>query len=168
MKHRKLCEIVSRKLEGIDALLDIGCGDGFLVRCLARRLNKRIIGLDISAEGFAKAYGQCKKFGVCHLIECVKGDAHDMKMFKNNEFDASILVYSLHHMDSPEIVLREARRVLKPGGKIVIVDYVIRKRRSKCHQFVSREIKETMRSAGFRDVSIQKLDQDLVLVTSRK
>ncbi|MFQ6108477.1 MAG: class I SAM-dependent methyltransferase [Candidatus Aminicenantales bacterium] len=72
--------------------------------CLAKKLNRKIIGLDISPEGFAKAHRKCKRFDVCYLIECIKGDAHHMGMFKCNKFDAAILLYSLHHMDNPEPV----------------------------------------------------------------
>src|SRR3989344_4818217 len=132
MNELKLCEIIAKKLKGADNLLDIGCGDGFLVSCLARKLNRKVIGLDISTEGFMNAHTRCRKFDVCNLIECVKGDAHNMKIFKNNEFDAITLVYTLHHMDNYIVVLKEAKRVLKPNGKIVTIEYIVRKKRSKC------------------------------------
>src|SRR3990167_5648882 len=133
MNNLKLCEIISKKLNDVDTILDIGCGDGFLVSCLAKKLNRKVIGLDISTEGFTKAHNQCKKFNVCNLIECIKGNAYDMNIFKSRKFDAVTLVYSLHHMNYPEIALKETMRILKPGGKIVIVEYIIKKRKSKCH-----------------------------------
>lgn len=82
MNNTKLCEIISRQINVVDILLDIGCGEGFLVSCLAKKLNKKIIGLDISPEGFAKAHSKCKRFDVCHLIECIKGDAHNKGMLE--------------------------------------------------------------------------------------
>src|SRR3989338_7563166 len=146
MNDIKLCEIISRELNNVNNLLDIGCGDGFLISCLAKKLNRKVIGLDISTEGFTKTYNQCKKFNVCNLVECIKGNADNMKIFKNNKFDAVTLVYTLHHMNNPYIVLKEAKRVLKPNGMIVIVEYFVRKRRSKCHKFVKEEVNGMMRS----------------------
>ncbi|PIQ44424.1 MAG: hypothetical protein COW04_12985 [Deltaproteobacteria bacterium CG12_big_fil_rev_8_21_14_0_65_43_10] len=168
MNNIKLCEIISKKLNDATNILDIGCGDGFLVSCLAKKLNRKIIGLDNSIEGFTKAHNHCEKFDVCNLIGCIKGNAHKMKMFGNDEFDAVILIYALHHMDNPEIVLREANRVLKPAGRVVMVEYVVRKRRSKCHKFAKEEVDKMMRNAGFRESVIQKLEEDIILVTSKK
>ncbi len=101
--------------------------DGFLVSCLAKKLNSKIVGLDISTAGFVKAHNQCKKFDGYNLIECISGDAHNMKMFKNNEFDAVILVYALHHMNNPNVVLKKIKRVIKPDGRVVIVEYIVKK-----------------------------------------
>ncbi|MEW6455216.1 MAG: class I SAM-dependent methyltransferase [Acidobacteriota bacterium] len=167
MNDKKLCEIISRKLNGVVNILDIGCGDGFLVSCLAKKLNRKIVGLDISTEGFTKAHDRCKKFDVCNLIECIKGDARNMKIFKNSEFDGITLVYTLHHMNKPEIVLKEAKRVLKPDGRVIIVEYIIKKRKSKCHKFVKEQIHNLIENLGFRDTIIQKLEEDLILITSK-
>lgn len=168
MNNTNLCEIISKQMNGVDSILDIGCGEGFLVSCLAKKLNKKIIGLDISPEGFAKAHRKCKRLDVYHLSECIKGNAHNMGMFKNSEFDAVILLYSLHHMDNPEIVLKEAHRVLKPNGKIVIVEFIIRKRKSICHKFVTKGVNEMMENAGYREPNIQKLEEDIVLALGKK
>lgn len=168
MNNTNLCEIISKQLSGVDSILDIGCGEGFFVSCLAKKLNKKIIGLDISPEGFTKAHRKCKRFDVCHLIECINGDAHNMGMFKNGMFDSAILFYSLHHMDNPKIVLKEAYRVLKPNGKIVIVEFIIRKRKSICHKFVKIGVSEMMEHAGFKDLNIQKLEEDIILALGKK
>lgn len=168
MNDTKLCEIVSKKLRNTDKILEVGCGEGFLVNCLAKELNRKIVGLDVSIAGFTKAHNRCKKFEVCDLVECVRGDAHNMEMFKDGEFDAITLVYSLHHMSNPEIVLEEVKRILKPDGRIVMVEYIVRKRKSKCHKLVKEEVNNMLEKAGFRDIIIQKLEVDLILSTSRK
>jgi len=168
MNDIKLCEIVSKKLRNTDKLLDVGCGEGFIVNCLAKKLNRKIVGLDVSVAGFTKAYNRCKKFEVCDLVECIRGDAHNMEMFQDGEFDAITIIYTLHHMNNPEIVLEEVKRILKPGGRIIIVEYIIRKRKSKCHKFVKEEVNKMLENAGFRDIIIQKLEEDLILNTSIK
>ena len=48
MNDTKLCEIISKKLRNADKILDVGCGEGFLVSCLAKELNRKIVGLDVS------------------------------------------------------------------------------------------------------------------------
>lgn len=168
MNDENLCEIISRKLDGVNDLLDIGCGDGFLVCCLANKLRRKIIGLDIATKGFAKAHDYCKKFDVCKLIECVRGDAHDIRIFENSRFDAVTLIYTLHHMSNPKNALKEAKRVLKSDGRVVVVEYVVRKRRSKCHKFAKEELNKLMEDAGFKESAIQELADDIILVTSRK
>ena len=168
MNNMSLCEIVSRKLDGVNDVLDIGCGDGFLVCCLANKLKRKSIGLDIAAKGFAKAHNYCRKFDVCGAIECVRGDAHDMRMFENNEFDAVTLIFALHHMNDPETVLKEAKRVLKSQGRIAVVEYIVRKRRGKCHKFVKEEVNRMMENAGFKETTVHQLERDIILVTSQK
>ncbi|MEW6294712.1 MAG: class I SAM-dependent methyltransferase [Candidatus Diapherotrites archaeon] len=167
MNDTKLCGVISRKLNGVGNLLDIGCENG-LVSCLANKLNKKIIGLDISAKGFIKAHNHCKKFEACNLIDCIKGNAHNMKIFKNSEFDAITLVYALHHMNKPEIVPKEAKRILKPNKRIIMVEHIIRKRRSKCYKFVKEEISKMLENVGFRNTIIQRSEEDIILVTSKK
>ncbi len=76
MKDYIICNSVYEKIGNVDKVLDIGCGDGYIVNCLARKLNRKVIGFDISNEGFAKSHEKCKQFNTCSLIECVKGDAH--------------------------------------------------------------------------------------------
>lgn len=78
------------------------------------------------------------------------------------------LIYSLHHVDNPEIVLKEAYRVLKPNGKIFIVEFIIKKRKSICHKFVTMGVNEMMENAGYRELLIQKLEQDIILAKGKK
>lgn len=168
MNDTKLCEIISKELRNADTILDVGCGEGFLVNCLAKELNRKIVGLDVSIAGFTKAHNRCKKFEVCDLVECIRGDAHNMELFKDGEFGAITLIYALHHTSNPEIVLKEVKRILKPDGRIIMVEYIVRKRKSKCHKFMKEEVNKMLETAGFRDIIIQKLEEDLILSSSRK
>ncbi|VVB95355.1 Ubiquinone/menaquinone biosynthesis C-methyltransferase UbiE [uncultured archaeon] len=89
-------------------------------------------------------------------------------MFKDGEFDAITLLYALHHTSNPEIVIGEVKRILKPDGRIVMVEYIVRKRKSKCHKFVKEEVNKMLENAEFRDIIIQKLEEDLILSIGRK
>lgn len=71
----------------------------------SKQIKKKNHRLDIATKGFSKAYDYCKKFDVCKLIECIRGDAHDIRIFENGRFDAVTLIYTLHHMSNPKNVL---------------------------------------------------------------
>lgn len=115
---------IFQKLEGIKNILDIGCGDGTLDVFLAKESGLRVVGLDISLAGFSHARKKALADGVEDLVACVKGNVCDMPFAKDSWFDAASLVYSLHHMEDPISALKEIRNVLKPGGKIFIVECI--------------------------------------------
>lgn len=60
---------VLRHLKSAEIILDVGCGEGRLVTLLAHRTRKRVVGLDISSQGFAKAYKTAARRCVTELVE---------------------------------------------------------------------------------------------------
>lgn len=103
---------VVRALDGLErpAVLDLGCGKGRFARHLAGR-GARVVGLDLSARMLAEADG----------LDRVRGSAHRLP-FAGGSFDAAIAVESLEHVHDVLPVLDELRRVLRPGGRLVVVD----------------------------------------------
>jgi ubiquinone/menaquinone biosynthesis C-methylase UbiE len=100
--------------------LDIGCGTGWAV-CYAASLVKnegRFYGIDISSKMIEKAVKNC---GGCENIHFYKADAATLP-FEDDFFDSIICTNSFHHYFSPSKVLNEVYRVLKPGGKIYIME----------------------------------------------
>src|SRR3989344_7417124 len=131
-KDSVICDGVYKKIRNVNDILDIGCGEGYLVNCLAKKLNKRVIGFDISSEGFVKSHEKCKKFGTCSLIECVRGDSHKISnYFPSKKFDVILIIYSLHHIKKPVIALKQIRKILKDKGKLIIGDFWFTKRKKK-------------------------------------
>ncbi len=96
--------------QGKSKLLDIGCGGGFLSNSLIKK-GVQVTGLDISEDAIhiAKHYDTTKK------VHYLKGDAYDLP-FLENSFDFVCAMDFLEHVDNPEKVIKEASRVLKPGG----------------------------------------------------
>lgn len=90
-------------------MLDVGCGDGVLTHYLAG-LGHQAIGVDADPD-ILPADGPGAHF--------MLGDAHSLP-FGYDSFDAVVSVMMLHHSRRPELALAEMRRVLKPGGLIVI------------------------------------------------
>lgn len=97
-------------------VVDAGCGDGFLTELLAARFD-RVIAVDHSPERLAAA--RARLLG--SRIDWRLGEA-DALPLPAGSADAVFLSLVLHHVPEIPAVLREARRVLRPGGRAVIVD----------------------------------------------
>ncbi len=102
----------------VGALLDIGCGRGQLLKLLASRA-QRVVGVDIDAEARQIARAELMLSGVpgCTLR---KGDMYRLP-FDDAEFDTIILDDVLGSAASPVKALIEARRLLKPGGRLLLL-----------------------------------------------
>ena len=59
MKDYVICNSLYGKIGNVEKALDIGSGGGYFVNCLAKKLNRKVTGFDISNEGFTKAYQKC-------------------------------------------------------------------------------------------------------------
>ena len=93
-----------------------------------------------------------------------------MPYFEDGECDAVTMMYTLHHINQPEIALSEIKRILKPKGKIIAADYVIDKGVAKtdCHKFSFPMMKELFRRAGFILLEKRLLEPDLAFFLAVK
>lgn len=102
-------------------LLDLGCGPGTITVEFADRVAPgRVVGLDAAAAVIAKASGDFARPN----LEFVVGDAYALP-FEDATFDIVHAHQTLQHVADPVAVLREMRRVAKPGGLVAArdVDY---------------------------------------------
>jgi ArsR family transcriptional regulator len=114
--HRALVELtVARPLGD---LLDIGCGQGRLLKLLASRA-KRVVGVDIDANArrLARAEMLLADLPNCTLRHGEMGALP----FADHEFDTIILDDVLGGADQPVKVLEEAQRLLRPGGRMLLL-----------------------------------------------
>jgi 2-polyprenyl-6-hydroxyphenyl methylase/3-demethylubiquinone-9 3-methyltransferase len=91
-------------------ILDIGCGAGFAANALALN-GYALTGLDCAADALAVA----TKYDSTQSVSYVQGDALSLP-FADNEYDVVISLDFLEHVDQPTLAVREAGRVLRPGG----------------------------------------------------
>lgn len=106
-KVRSRLEALRKSVPG-GRLIDIGCGTGFIIH-LAADLFDEVHGIDITTAMMAKVRKDLKNVT---LHEC---SAENLK-FADGYFDAATAYSFIDHLDDPGAVLKEAARVLKPGG----------------------------------------------------
>lgn len=105
--------------EKIDALLDLGTGTGRILELL-RNQYRRATGVDASRDMLAVARANLDRAGVHHATVRL-GDIFNLPL-EGQEFDLVIIHQVLHFLDQPELAIAEAARMLKPGGRLAIVD----------------------------------------------
>ncbi len=112
------CRDIAAQLRDIpyEALLDVGCGTGFLIDLLAKQRPARYAGLDLSPEMIRMAESKRIK-GAEFLV----GSA-DRLPFPDGCFDIVTCSQSFHHYPYPDKAMAEALRVLKPGGLYILSD----------------------------------------------
>ncbi|MDY6851759.1 MAG: methyltransferase domain-containing protein [Thermodesulfobacteriota bacterium] len=117
--HRVVAMTVSG-IEPGDKVLEIATGTG-LVAFEAAKTAREVIGVDISRKMIDEAENKKKAGGISNIIFQVE-DAYKTP-FKDGSFDAVICCNMLHIVQDPDIVLGEARRVLKPNGRLMASTY---------------------------------------------
>jgi len=104
----------------VESFVDIGTGTGRILALLADQVEQGI-GIDQSAEmlGVARAYLEQENLKNVHVR---KGDMYNMP-FDDQSMDLATVHLVLHYSDDPLPIISEAVRVLKPSGRLVIVDF---------------------------------------------
>ncbi|MDX6567649.1 MAG: demethylmenaquinone methyltransferase / 2-methoxy-6-polyprenyl,4-benzoquinol methylase [Gaiellales bacterium] len=102
--------------------LDVCCGTGDLALALARVVGRggQVTGLDFSREMLERARRKPRQEGAAE-ITWVQGDATAMP-FADNSFSAVTIGFGLRNLPDPEAGLRELARVVRPGGKVVVLE----------------------------------------------
>jgi SAM-dependent methyltransferase len=118
---------------GDEIVLDLGCGRGLLLVGAARQLTTgKAIGLDHFAPGALTgnrpeaALDNARVEGVLDRVEVKKGDVRKLP-FTDASIDVVISNFVMHELKTSanrEQMLREIVRVLKPGGQLVLVDFI--------------------------------------------
>src|SRR5947209_3042541 len=106
--------------EPVRALLDLGTGTGRMLEVLAP-LTERAVGIDQSPAMLAVARARLERAGLRN-VQLRQGDIYAIPV-ERNDYDLVVLHQVLHYLDDPVRALREAARVLRPGGRLLLVDF---------------------------------------------
>ena len=94
--------------------LDVGCGTGRFAVRVSQHLKRPSYGVDSSVDMLKKAAARAAN------VTWVAGDAHSLP-FESGSFDCAYMTMVIHHIEKRGTALREIRRVLRPGGKLLIM-----------------------------------------------
>lgn len=101
--------------------LDAGCGVGGSSIWMAKNIGCKVIGISLSERQITLANASAKKENIEHLVTFQRKDYTDTG-FADNSFDVIWAIESVCYVKDKREFLREANRILKPGGKLVVVD----------------------------------------------
>jgi ubiquinone/menaquinone biosynthesis C-methylase UbiE len=104
----------------IRALLDLGTGTGRMLELFAPDI-ERGLGLDLSLDMLALARARLDRAGLKHC-SVRYGDIYDLALPRDS-FDVVIIHQVLHFLDDSARAIAEAARVLRPGGRLLVVDF---------------------------------------------
>ena len=171
------CRDIAEQIREVpyESLLDVGCGTGFLLDILAKQRPARYCGVDLSDEMIRMARNK-----QIEVAEFAVGSA-DKLPYPDESFDIVTCSQSFHHYPYPEQAMREAKRVLKPGGLYILSDtgiggigawidnhIIFRLMQSgDCHTTNRKGIEKLMRTAGFIVVDSRQIKGMIYTVTGR-
>lgn len=109
-------------LGGDELVLDVGTGSGYMLPDIAKRvIDGQVIGSDISEGMLYRAERRAAMEGVDDRVRTVKDDIEGSK-FPSDHFDKLITTFTLTTVPNPMKAIKECHRILKEGGKMVVLD----------------------------------------------
>jgi demethylmenaquinone methyltransferase/2-methoxy-6-polyprenyl-1,4-benzoquinol methylase len=113
-----------KELKRVDpkSVLDVATGTGDMAILASKLLNaEKIIGIDISEGMLEIGKKKIERLGLQQRIELLKGDSETI-IFNSNSFDAVTVAFGVRNFQDLELGLSEIKRVLRPGGKLIVLE----------------------------------------------
>lgn len=145
-------------------VLVAGAGTGLNLAHLSGRNDLRITAVDMDDDFLAKAKERGFRLGL--TVHCVVGDLEDLAL-QEDTFDTVVSIATLCSVASPKIALAEYRRVLRPGGRLLLFEHVrsntpvigtlmsvMDQMQSRANSSIARQTLDEVRNAGFTVTSV--------------
>jgi demethylmenaquinone methyltransferase / 2-methoxy-6-polyprenyl-1,4-benzoquinol methylase len=105
-----------------ETILDIATGTGDLAIMMAKNTSAQITGLDLSAGMLEVGRKKVEAEGLNNRVTMIQGDSENLP-FEDNTFDCVTVSFGVRNFENLEKGLSEIRRILKPGGTFVILEF---------------------------------------------
>jgi len=129
--------------------VDFGCGSGGWVLPLAQILKDgKVYAIDVLEEPLSALRSKMKTFKILN-IEPVKADIEKSSKLFNNSYDLVLMTNLLFQVDNISGVLEEAKRILKPRGQVLIVDWQDGSSLGPEKKVLAEDVKKTAEGLGF-------------------
>jgi predicted methyltransferase len=144
------------------AVADIGAGRGFFTVRLARAVGPdgHVFAVDISSDDVRRLRERVRDEKL-QQVDVIEGETDDPKLSPSS-IDAALIVNAYHEMRRHQAMLAGIKRALKPGGRLVIVEPIVERRRRESrsaqessHEIEPRYVEEDLRQAGFTIVELR-------------
>ncbi len=139
-------------------IADLGCGEGYLT-IEASRFARRVIAVDRSESVLRRARESAKRRGVKN-VEWKHGDIEQVPI-EDDSVDVALLSQALHHAADPATALAEAVRIVRPGGRVLLLElrrhdeqWVRDRLGDKWLGFEDAELKKLLEGAGLSGVKV--------------
>lgn len=140
---------------------DVGAGTGLFTRLFAPEVGDRgkVFAVDIAPKFLDHIAKTCKEAGIKN-VETVRCSADDVNL-KESSVDLVFICDTYHHFEFPQKTLASIRKALKPGGQVVIIDFI--REKGKSTDFVMNHVRagqevfsKEIEDAGFKPVGEEK------------
>ncbi|MBT3241673.1 MAG: bifunctional demethylmenaquinone methyltransferase/2-methoxy-6-polyprenyl-1,4-benzoquinol methylase UbiE [Bacteroidetes bacterium] len=159
--RRKAIKLV--KLSQAKTVLDVATGTGDLAIATIKANPDKIIGIDLSAGMIEIGLKKIKNKGLDKKIDLIVGDSEDLP-FAEKSFDAVTVAFGVRNFENPVKGLKEMHRVTRPGGMIVVLEFMLPKGKliEPLYRFYFRRIIPMVGKVISKDFSAYKYLPDSV------